>query len=1492
MSFSTPTKKKRKSDEKVTTPPNISDEGESSSLSSAVQRGHPADISIGTIISSPYKKNIGLHHARSPPRSNSPERNSRKLKLSNRHTVSSDGTATSNGSNGSNVLSLSQQTELLPPTLNNDDMSDGEGLDGLRSDHRGRGSRPTTSTSKTSNGSLSPYRRMSPTHSPMRYSQQLHQRQSQSQSQSLLSQQSQITESQKMELIQLSPNKLKFKMQQLLHSTKQQQSLTESHGKRLYISQLVLTNFKSYAGKQIVGPFHENFTAVVGPNGSGKSNVIDSMLFVFGFRANKLRQGKLSELIHKSETFPNLDFCSVDVHFKYKYSKQSVSAADEATFPAPKDTSFVQDLVVTRKAYKNNTSKYYINGCESTYKEVTDLLRKEGIDLDHKRFLILQGEVESISQMKPKAEKEGEDGVLEYLEDIIGTAQYKEAIENSLQEIEQLNDVCMEKDNRLKIVQTEKDSLESAKDEALEFVQNENILAFNKSKLYQYKIHKSGIKLQNSTDEYSKVKAELEEETSKYESYQKDLDALKQICTSYETQLTKINEECEKLKKTQTLLNSSKISQEEKLKSFQNKKRKAETVLENVQKTIAQLEDTISDLHNEQLNMDEQLSLTSKELKPEKHKLDEMKLKLKEETVDLQRQIETIEHDLEPWVLKIQEIETSITLKQNEIEIMEQAKSNNQQRIQHFETKITESKDKIESNDAKMKKLNKELSAIRKGFSAGEKEVTKANSRLNEMKAVLNAQRQKTLEARSFLATADNQNKVLSALSKLQKAGNIIGFYGRLGDLAVIDEKYSIAISTACPRLNDIVVESVECGQQCIDYLRRNRLGYARFILLDKLRNFNLNPIQTPQNTPRLFDLIKTSNHKFLPAFYSVLRDTLVASNLQHANTVAYSTSKRYRVVTLDGKMIDISGTMSGGGKQVSKDLMRTVKSKDTSSSTGSQTVTLFTQEELSNLERNLTSKEKSFEEASTAVYEMTLELNKLQERIPDIETELSKLKFENETLSTEKELIKSQIEGVRKSLENNPEAEKELQEAQTALEGLKDSLKNTTKQTHTQNEEIEKLKKEILKVGGLDYQLQISKVDSYMQKVSLLTMKLKKSKTSIKKKETELKRAKTATKDAEKDMTKASDELEKIETNLVIISTDLRNADESLESLLNEKDDIKIKYEDAKEELDLKLSKSMDFKSLEVELNNKLSNLSKVVESTRRTIEKSKANLQNLKIHDLTSLSSQLNDEEHIQSGQSEPFELQNEVSNKEQDEMDVDSDLPDGLKQLTISELEAVNIESLQQEIEVLEENLKATNVNTDVLVEYISRLQDYRFRKTELESAVNSRDTVREKCEALKKKRLDEFMEGFSIISLTLKEMYQLITMGGNAELELVDSLDPFSEGVLFSVMPPKKSWRNISNLSGGEKTLSSLALVFALHKYKPTPIYIMDEIDAALDFRNVSIVANYIKDRTKDAQFIVISLRNNMFELSQQLVGIYKNENMTKSTTIKNIDLVHG
>lgn len=215
---------------------------------------------------------------------------------------------------------------------------------------------------------------------------------------------------------------------------------------RIVITYLTLTNFKSYAGRQEVGPFHTSFSSVVGPNGSGKSNVIDSLLFVFGFRASKMRQGKISALIHNSAEHPNLDHCEVTVHF-------------QEVLDQPNGTPVIlsnSDLIISRRAFKNNSSKYYLNGNESSFTAVTTLLRDRGIDLDHKRFLILQGEVESIAQMKPKAANEHDDGLLEYLEDIIGTSKYKIPIEESATQVETLNEVCAEKNGRVQHVEKEK----------------------------------------------------------------------------------------------------------------------------------------------------------------------------------------------------------------------------------------------------------------------------------------------------------------------------------------------------------------------------------------------------------------------------------------------------------------------------------------------------------------------------------------------------------------------------------------------------------------------------------------------------------------------------------------------------------------------------------------------------------------------------------------------------------------------------------------------------------------------------------------------------------------------------------------------------------------------------------------------------------------------------------------------------------------------------
>lgn len=1295
----------------------------------------------------------------------------------------------------------------------------------------------------------------------------------------------------KLELIKISPvKKSRLELQRLYDAEQSQKDSS-----RLCIDKLVLEDFKSYAGRQVVGPFHSNFSAVVGPNGSGKSNVIDSMLFVFGFRANKMRQDRLSDLIHNSESHPNLQSCSVEVHFQYVIDQQDGKTRIDQEKPG---------LVVTRRAFKNNSSKYYVNGLESNYTQVTELLKKEGIDLDHKRFLILQGEVENIAQMRPKAEKEGEDGLLEYLEDITGTAKYKPRIESIAKEIEIMNESCVEKENRFQIVDQERSSLEAGKNEALEFLDREKNLILLKSKRLQYKIRQSNTKLSSTLGKRDKLHDQLTQEINKHSEIVKEVDSLeaqvKEAAAKLELQTTQERT----LVNQKRNLDQERVAKEEKIKNLNQKITNSEQISKTAQVSIERAQTQGEELKQQQIDHSTMLQQLNEDIGKERERLDEIKFSLKDKTTDISAEIAQYEKDLEPWNDQLQQKRAEIQLADSELSLLKDMQSRLEKEVVKLQDDLAAAKEENKSKLKTVQDLEEQKVAISSEIATGEKEWTAANARLKEMHSILNVQRQRTIEARSALSNAQNKSTVLTALTKLQKSGRISGFHGRLGDLGVIAEEYDVAISTACPRLEDLVVESVECGQQCIDYLRRNKLGYARFILLDKLRKFSTTPIQTPEGVPRLFDLVQPKADKFVPAFYSVLRDTLAAKDLKQANRVAYG-KKRFRVVTLDGKLIDISGTMSGGGTYVSRGLMRLSQNK-------AHDTDVYSPEEVAQLEVALAEKEKNLQLANETFQQMGGHLEELKSKGPDIDLRISKLLLEVESSNTEIELKQKQLSERNAMQKKSSESNEEFELALARVMKLKEEEKSLGKQTASTKQKIVELREKIMEIGGSELKLQNDKVSSISGQIESLINKQKKEKSTIRKTENELKKQTKAFKNAQTDLQQFNQEVKTLEEATAKLIITLEEIEESLHQVQEERQSLSSRTETLKEKLTSLEENATEFKSLKIELKNKLEKLDGLASHLRKEITKNETDLQNTKIRDVTRILHQLEEEERTipnnnngghakdakendspREGEDEHNPTESTDNELQHDEMDIDEsavELPNGLPRVAESELETLDLESLESQIEDLQNYVDSTSVDVEILEEYAKRLAEHKHRKLDLNQAVQERDNMRNSLEELKKCRFDEFMQGFGIISMTLKEMYQMITMGGNAELELVDSLDPFSEGVTFSVMPPKKSWRNITNLSGGEKTLSSLALVFALHKYKPTPLYVMDEIDAALDFRNVSIVANYIKERTKNAQFVVISLRNNMFELAQQLVGIYKRDNMTQSASLKNNDLI--
>ncbi|KAI6656572.1 Structural maintenance of chromosomes protein 4-like [Oopsacas minuta] len=319
--------------------------------------------------------------------------------------------------------------------------------------------------------------------------------------------------------------------------------------------------------------------------------------------------------------------------------------------------------------------------------------------------------------------------------------------------------------------------------------------------------------------------------------------------------------------------------------------------------------------------------------------------------------------------------------------------------------------------------------------------------------------------------------------------------------------------------------------------------------------------------------------------------------------------------------------------------------------------------------------------------------------------------------------------------------------------------------------------------------------------------------------------------------------------------------------------DQIESCKQDIKEAEERKINISEELSNLEQEVMRVMSQFEKHIEGRddiREEVELIKS--------ELTELTNSLNKQKYdLQDLKNEKEKLDSVMKQYK----DKDKYYKDQLKKLkfdstppsppTEEQLQEMIKEDLTTEVSVEEERLSVMKPNLAAIEEYRKKEEVYKKRVEEVDKVTGDRDVKKKEYDDLRNRRLTEFMAGFIQITINLKEMYQMLTLGGDAELELVDTLDPFSEGIILSIRPPRKSWKNIKNLSGGEKTLSSLALIFALHQYKPSPLYIMDEIDAALDYRNVSLLGHYIKERTKNAQFIVVSLRNYMFDLADRLVS---------------------
>ncbi|KAM7268935.1 hypothetical protein ACFE04_011101 [Oxalis oulophora] len=1217
-----------------------------------------------------------------------------------------------------------------------------------------------------------------------------------------------------------------------------------SKSPRLFIKEMVMRNFKSYAGEQRVGPFHKSFSAVVGPNGSGKSNVIDSMLFVFGKRAKQMRLNKVSELIHNSTNHQNLDSASVSVHFQ-----EIIDLDDDGAYEAVPRS----DFTITRVAFRDNSSKYYINDRASNFTEVTKKLKGKGVDLDNNRFLILQGEVEQISLMKPKAQGPHDEGFLEYLEDIIGTNKYVEKIDEANKQLESLNEQRSGVVQMVKLAEKERDSLEDVKNEAEAYMLKELMHLKWQEKATKLASEETCAKMVEVQENVSSMEQNISSEREKIKESHKTLKELESVHKKFLKRQEELDKDLRVCKEEFKEFERQDVKYRE---DFKHMKQKIKKLEDKIEKDSNKIEDLTKDCENS-TNMipklEDSIPKMQKLLVEEEKVLEEILESAKGETEGYRSELAKIRAELEPWEKQLIEHKGKLEVACTESKLLNEKHEASSAAYENAQKQMGSILENIEAKTMNIKNSQSELEKNKlEALEAHKAEQTYIKEQ-EALAPLEQAARQKVAELNSDMDSERSQGSVLKAIMQAKKSNKIEGIYGRMGDLGAIDAKYDVAISTACGGLDYVVVETTGAAQACVELLRKDNLGVATFMILEKqvgLLQKSREKVSTPEGVPRLFDLINVQDERMKLAFYAAMGNTVVAKDLDQATRIAYGGNRDFqRVVTLDGALFEKSGTMSGGGGKPRGGKMGTsIRPNSVSASD-----VAIAEKELSALvdklniiRKNIADAVEKYQTAEKTVERLEMELAKSQKEIDSMKSEHDYLEKQLGSLKVASKPCKDELNRLKELKKNISAEEKEIDRLTQGSKQLKE------KATELQNK-IENAGGEILKAQKLKVQKIQSDIDNNSTEINRHKVQIETGEKMIKKLTKVIEDSKKETERLQAEREKLRNVFTEIEQRAFKVKEKYEETQKLIDEQKDEMDKAKTDYETVKGTVD-------EMRASEVDAEYKLQDMKKGCKELEIKEKGYKKKLDDLQ----TALTKHL---EQIQKDLVDPEKLEATLTDK------------------TLTE--PCDLKKALETITLLDAQLKESSPNLDSIAEYQRKVAVYNERVEELNTVTQQRDDIKKQYDEWRKKRhdmLDEFMAGFNAISLKLKEMYQMITLGGDAELELVDSLDPFSEGVVFSVRPPKKSWKNIANLSGGEKTLSSLALVFALHHYKPTPLYVMDEIDAALDFKNVSIVGHYVKDRTKNAQFIIISLRNNMFELADRLIGIYKTDNCTKSITV--------
>lgn len=1178
----------------------------------------------------------------------------------------------------------------------------------------------------------------------------------------------------------------------------------------MYVKQLEVLGFKSFAEKVQID-FVPGVTAVVGPNGSGKSNITEAIRWVLGEQSAKsLRGGKMEDVIFSgSDSRKQLNFAEVSL------------VLDNTDGALPLDYA---EVSVTRRVFRSGDSEYLLNGVACRLKDITELFIDSG--LGKEAFSIIgQGRVDQILNSKPEERRV-------ILEEAAGVLKYKGRRKKADQRLDETQDNLYRVQDILHELSAQVEPLKQQASLAREYLEYKDDLKKTESGLLAFEAEEMTAEWESKKSELERVKDheeklrfQLDQDDEALNVKQKERSVCEKNIEELQSELLTVTKEAEQLQgRRQVLIERQK----------------------NADQNEDQLKQKVSDLDHDLVKLTEKISQKGQVAEAVKEDILLIKNQIAETEQVLGTSVDQIEQQLEKAKNDYFETLNQKTTVQNELNYLKQQRDQEHKRAEKLTGTNARYIEEREKWNVKHQELHTSAAEITAELNVTAEAYKTAVKERDGIRAELSDLENKLYKAYQFVSEAKSRKSMLESMEEefsgfyqgvkevLKNRGDKLnGIEGAVAELIDVRKEYETAVETALgASMQSIVTGNEADARQAIQFLKQSRAGRATFLPMSVIKSRTL-PDSLLSRAGEHEDFISAASElvqfdsQYRQVIENLLGSVVVVKSLKGANELAKILQYRYRIVTLDGDIVNPGGSMSGGSQA----------------------------------------------KKSSSIFSRKNELDQLSSQIPTYEETAVKLEqkvqsLKNQAAEFEREMDMHRAKGEQLRVKE-AELKADLREVETAIRQADEQLKlydlEMAEFTHSKGSFEDKAIS--LQDQALKAEKQLSELDLMIKNLALQKETQQSSRDEMVEVKSGLQAKLAVAEEKASQIRRELKESEQLKVELRekhdLAVEDLRWLTEEMSSGEGQADQLDSQIQ-LKQNESIRLSKDLSEMKLQREsLEDALQQLTASYKESSRIHHGLLEQINELKLT-VGKLSSDI---DYRLNKLQEEYELSFQAAKEEyplqMDPADARSKVK--LIKLSISELGHVNIGAIEEYDRVSE--------RYEFLLDQQNDLQE---AKDNLLSVIKEMDAEMSR----------RFSETFYQVKDHFSSVFQKLFGGGHAELKLTNPDDMLTTGIDIVAQPPGKKLQNLSLLSGGERALTAIALLFSILHVRPVPFCILDEVEAALDEANVQRFSDYLHQFSEQSQFIVITHRKGTMEGADVLYGVTMQESgVSKLVSVK-------